>query len=274
MKYQFHIVDVFTDRPFRGNQLAVLPQADGITSEGMQEIAREFNFAETTFVCPPIDPQNTCRVRIFTPGRELDFAGHPTVGTACVLSEANDPPSEASQSYRFEENVGVIPVEVTRTSSRLSADLTNTSPLELHDPAPQHSDIAEVLSLQSGDIVAAFFASVGTPFCMVHLKTPDAVDRASLDPAAWQRLLRDAWSPSVYLFSGQLQDGGELYARMFAPAWGIDEDPATGGAAAALVGAAAHRLQHARDSFALRITQGVSLGRQSIIHAKATLETW
>jgi len=113
MKYAFHIVDVFSSTPFGGNQLAVLPDAAGISAEGMQKIAREFNFGETTFVLPSNDPANTCRVRIFTPRTELDFAGHPTVGTACALVmkqhvRLGDP------LLILKENIGPVTVEVAR----------------------------------------------------------------------------------------------------------------------------------------------------------------
>src|SRR5438132_839478 len=106
MKYTFHIVDVFSSTPFGGNQLAVLPDAVGISTEGMQKIAREFNFGETTFVLPKNDPANTCRVRIFTPRAELDFAGHPTVGTACALVMKQHVRLGDPSQLILEENVG------------------------------------------------------------------------------------------------------------------------------------------------------------------------
>src|ERR1700733_9442544 len=105
MGFDFSLVDVFTDRPFGGNQLAVFPDAEGIADETMQQLAREFNFSETTFVLPPSDPSHTCRVRIFTPGRELPFAGHPTLGTAAVLASLNDGEGEG-RPFVFEEGIG------------------------------------------------------------------------------------------------------------------------------------------------------------------------
>ena len=112
MKYTFHIVDVFSSTPFGGNQLAVLPDAAGISAEGMQKIAREFNFGETTFVLPKNDPANTCRVRIFTPRTELDFAGHPSVGTACALVMKQHLRLADPTRLILEENVGPVTVDV------------------------------------------------------------------------------------------------------------------------------------------------------------------
>jgi trans-2,3-dihydro-3-hydroxyanthranilate isomerase len=111
MKYTFHIVDVFSSTPFGGSQFAVLPDASGISTEGMQKIAREFNFGETAFVLPKQDPTNTCRVRIFSPRTELDFAGHPSVGTACALvMKQHVPPSDPIRLI-LEENVGPVTVD-------------------------------------------------------------------------------------------------------------------------------------------------------------------
>src|SRR5947208_11820765 len=119
MKYTFHIVDVFSSTPFGGNQLAVLPDAAGISTEGMQKIAREFNFGETTFVLPKNDPANTCRVRIFTPRVELDFAGHPSVGTACALvMQQHVRPSDPMRLI-LDETVGPVTVDVAQRHGRL-----------------------------------------------------------------------------------------------------------------------------------------------------------
>ena len=121
MKYTFHIVDVFSSAPFGGNQLAVLPDAAGISTEGMQKIAREFNFGETTFVLPKKDPANTCRVRIFTPRTELDVAGHPSVGTACALVMKQHVGPGDPIRLILEENVGPVTVEVARRNGGSTA---------------------------------------------------------------------------------------------------------------------------------------------------------
>src|SRR5207253_9563769 len=130
MKYPFHIVDVFSSTPFGGNQLAVLSDAAGISTEGMQKIAREFNFGETTFVLPKNDPANTCRVRIFTPRVELDFAGHPSVGTACALvMQQHVRPSEPMRLI-LEENVGPVTVEVAQRKGGVDGMWASTRKME------------------------------------------------------------------------------------------------------------------------------------------------
>src|SRR6184192_1904107 len=147
MKYTFHIVDVFSSTPFGGNQLAVLPDAAGISTEGMQRIAREFNFAETTFVLPKHDPANTYRVRIFTPRTELDFAGHPSVGTACALvmkqGRLRDP-----VRLILEENIGPVTVDVTQRNGAFHGTLTLSGKIEAPPGAPSPADLAGVLSIE------------------------------------------------------------------------------------------------------------------------------
>ena len=268
MKYKYYIVDVFTSTQFAGNQLAVLPEARGISPAGMQKIAREFNFSETAFVLPPANPGHTCRVRIFTPNKELAFAGHPTVGTACALAMGGHCGPGDAFSLTLEEGVGPVGVEVERHGEGWSAALTLTGGVEQPDFAPNSEDIAAVLSLLPGDVVRTFFASVGVRFCFAHLASREAVDRAVIDRAAWTRLLAQAWSPAVFFFSGELRDGAELYARMCAP-MGVEEDPATGSACAALVGAMMAQSEKANDGVSLSVIQGVAMGRRSEIQAAA-----
>jgi trans-2,3-dihydro-3-hydroxyanthranilate isomerase len=130
-------------------------------------------------------------------------------------------------------------------------------------------DLADMLSLPGSDVLGGFFASVGLPFCFAHLRTRDAVDRAKIDLSVWSRVLSETWSSNVFLFAGDLASGVELYARMFAPALGIEEDPATGSACAALVGALAGRQDLMNDPLNLSILQGVAMGRRSEIQAVA-----
>jgi trans-2,3-dihydro-3-hydroxyanthranilate isomerase len=265
MRYAFMIVDVFTDEPFGGNQLAVLTDARGLTSEAMQTITREFDFAETTFVLPPSDPAYARRVRIFTPGRELPFAGHPTVGTACALVMAGAfPPGELV----LEEGVGPVPVEVEQKGDAFSGRFRLESAPEVPDSLPSAADMAAVLSIEPGDVRDVFGAGLGVNFTFVQLAGRDAVDRAQLDQQAWKRILAGHWGSQVYLFAGELADGGEIYSRMFGPAFGIAEDPATGSAAAAIAGAAALR----SGSLSLHIRQGVKMGRPSLIRTSASVE--
>jgi trans-2,3-dihydro-3-hydroxyanthranilate isomerase len=269
VKYPFHIVDVFSSTPFGGNQLAVLPRAAGISTEGMQQIAREFNFGETTFVLPKNDPASTCRVRIFSPRAELDFAGHPTVGTACALVMQDKDRCADPIRLTLEENIGPVTVDVARRDGGLYGTLTLSAQVETSTDAPSPTDLAAVLAIEPAEVRRVLFAGVGVRFCFAQLSSNEVVDRAVLNRAAWGATLARAWSPQVFLFSGNLRDGGKLYARMFAPALGVEEDPATGSACAGLVAVMAAEPEFGGSSYRLSILQGVSMGRRSEIQAEA-----
>jgi trans-2,3-dihydro-3-hydroxyanthranilate isomerase len=269
LKYTFHIVDVFSSTPFGGNQLAVLPDATGISTEGMQKIAREFNFGETTFVLPKNDSASTCRVRIFTPREELDFAGHPTVGTAYALAmKQHVRPSDPIRLI-LEENVDPVTVEVAQRNGGFHGTLTLLGKIEAPTGAPSPTDLAAVLSIEPAEVTQVFFARVGVPFCFAQLSSNEVVDRAAINRSAWAATVSREWSPHIFFFSGNLCDGGKLYARMWAPALGVEEGPATGSACAALVGAMASKPDFVGTAYRLSIEQGVSMGRRSDIEAEA-----
>jgi trans-2,3-dihydro-3-hydroxyanthranilate isomerase len=269
MKYTFHLVDVFSSTPFGGNQLAILPDAAGISTDGMQKIAREFNFGETTFVLPKNDPANTCRVRIFSPRKELDFAGHPSVGTACALvMKQHVRPSEPTRLI-LEENIGPVTVDVTQRHGGFHGTLTLSGKIEAPTGAPSPTDLAAVLSVEPSEVSQSFFAGVGVPMCFAQLNSNEAVDRATINRAAWTATLSRAWSPHLFFFAGNLRDGGSLYARMWAPALGVEEDNATGSACAALVGAMASKHDGGGTAYRLSIQQGVLMGRRSEMEAQA-----
>jgi trans-2,3-dihydro-3-hydroxyanthranilate isomerase len=267
MKYKFHIVDVFSASAFGGNQLAVLPEASGISPEGMQKIAREFNFAETTFVLPAQDASHTCRVRIFTPKAEVPFAGHPTVGTACALVMGGH--VGRTRKLILKEGIGPVGVEVEERGSVLHGTLILRAKVDHQAANLRAEDLAAVLSLSPADVKQAFFASVGLPFCFVQLVSSAAVDRAVINKSAWTQHLAEAFSPHIFFFAGELEDGAELHARMFAPAVGVEEDPATGSACAALVGVLATTRGVAGETCRLSIKQGVAMSRPSEIEAMA-----
>jgi trans-2,3-dihydro-3-hydroxyanthranilate isomerase len=264
--YPFVIADVFTETTYGGNQLAVLPDARGLSDRQMQRIAREFNFAESTFVFPPDDRANTARVRIFTPRAELPFAGHPTVGTAAVIFSRRG--SATPATLVLEEQIGPVRVDVMPRGAGYSSTLRLEGGVEVAPLDVAHAALAHVLSLPEDLVREAWFASVGTRFCLVHVATKHAVDAAVLDRAAWQMHLSPAWSSNVFLFSGEPRRDRSLYARMFAPALGIEEDPASGSAIAALVASLAARDPSAGD-VEVQVAQGVQLGRPSTIHAVA-----
>jgi trans-2,3-dihydro-3-hydroxyanthranilate isomerase len=269
MKYTFHIVDVFSSTPFGGNQLAVLPDAAGISTEGMQKIAREFNFGETTFVLPKKDSANTCRVRIFTPRTELDFAGHPSVGTACALVVKQHVQLSDPARLILEENVGPVTVEVAQRNGGFHGTMTLAGKIEAPTGAPSPTDLSAILSVEPAEVSQVLFAGVGVPICFAQLNSNEAVDQATINRAAWAATLARAWSPHLFFFAGNLRDGGKLYARMWAPALGVEEDNATGSAGAALVGAMASKPDFGGTAYRLSIQQGVLIGRRSEIEAEA-----
>lgn len=282
----YHILDVFTDRVFGGNPLAVFPDARGVSDSVMQAIARELNLSETVFVLPAETPQGTRRVRIFTPGREVPFAGHPTVGTACFLvaSGAVAPAAGSDRVHLvLEEGVGPVAVEVTLEPGRpLRARFTAAVPPHEARVALGTSDLARMVGLDPRQIGAdlpgvpgrleAAFASAGLPFLVVPVRDVEAAGRARLDTAAWQELLsrRDP-SRMVYIVAPTPAGADvDLRARMFAPDIGVPEDPATGSAAAALAGYLGSRAGEGEHHWALE--QGVEMGRPSRLVVDARVE--
>ena len=207
MKYRFHITDVFTTSAFGGNQLAVLPNAAGLSDQGMQHIAREFNFTETTFVLPPQTKANTCRVRIFTPRAEVQFAGHPIVGTACALVEGGhfgrrDAPRT---DLILEEGVGPISAVVKPIGELLEATFTLHGKLEQADVPASKADMARVLGIRSEGVLDVSSGSFGLPFTFAQLSSAEEVDRAALDHAAWSQHVAGSWAPQVFLFAQEGQ---------------------------------------------------------------------
>jgi trans-2,3-dihydro-3-hydroxyanthranilate isomerase len=268
--YTFRIVDVFAEKRFGGNQLAVFPEARGLSDDEMQAIAREFNFAESTFVLPPDDAAHTARVRIFTPRTELPFAGHPTLGTAAVLTAlGRGRAADGGTKLVLEERVGPIDVVVQESATGHRARLSLNGAVERPGEQPDVAGFARALSLPPHSVVDAWFAAVGPRFAFARLASHELVDAAVLDRPAWQTAFGGAWTANLYFFAGQTSRSGRLYARMFAPGLGIDEDPATGSAAASLVASLAARTEFAGEELRLHIDQGVALGRPSLIEAVA-----
>ena len=270
MRYKYFICDVFTDEQFGGNQLAVLPEASGLTTELMQKIAREFNFSESTFVFPP--EQGHCRkVRIFTPTIEVPFAGHPNVGTAFALVTAGEFGDIGSETtLTFEEEAGLVPVYVKRTEKGYWCELKAPEAVSLGDSITSEF-IAEILCLETADIITELHppqvASVGLPFLMVQLKDLGALERARINGMALDKLKAQGVTPDIHLYI-KSHDEFDIRARMFAPLDGVPEDPATGSANCALVGMLTH-YESARDGdFQWRIAQGVEMGRPSLLQAR------
>ncbi len=181
MSHRFAIADVFTGTAFGGNQLAVFPDARGLSDRAMQALAREFNFAETTFVLPPEDPRHTRRVRIFTPAAEIPFAGHPTVGTAAVLARLGliEVPG-GTTTVVLEEGVGPVAVDIVFDGASTVTRLTLETDVESPADRPAPEAVAAALTLPADAVVDAWFAGVGIPFCFVHLADRGAGDRAPI----------------------------------------------------------------------------------------------
>jgi trans-2,3-dihydro-3-hydroxyanthranilate isomerase len=244
----------------------------------MQALAREFNFAETTFVLPPADARHTARVRIFTPRAELPFAGHPTVGTAAVLAHLGRVDAAHGASLVLEEGIGPVAVEVRRVAPEGAPSREGTSlfarfalekPVERPAESPIKAHAAAALALSEDAVLETWFAGLGVRFAFVRLEDRAAVDAAALERGAWARHFARAWAANLYLFAGDVAPGSALHARMFAPALGVEEDPATGSAAAVLAGCLAERAPAQDGTFAWRIAQGIRMGRPSAIAAEA-----
>jgi len=209
-------------------------------------------------------------VRIFTPKTDVPFAGHPTIGTAAALARLGlvEVPGGAT-TIVFEEGVGPVAVDILLDGAATVTRLTLETDVETPSILPAREAVAAALSLPEDAVVGAWFAGVGIPFCFVHLADQGAVDRATLDHTAWSASFAHAWSPHLFMFAGDPRSDSRLYARMFAPAFGIAEDPVTGSVCAALVGVLAGRLPEREGTFAWRIDQGVAMGRPSLIEASA-----
>lgn len=265
-EFAFETVDVFTDRRFGGNPLAVFPDAGGLDDAEMQAIAREFNLSETTFVLPPRDPAHTAAVRIFTPATELDFAGHPNVGTALVLAARMTPRPDR---LVFEEKAGLVPIRLD-WSGPPTATLDAPRPLARGAAIPAEL-VARCVGLDAAEIVmgahAPVIAGVGTDFVIAQVTASGLAaavpDVGMMREAARRFPVRPIGFP-VHLY---VREGAVLRTRMFSPLSGIQEDPATGSANVAL---AALLLElDGGAELCLTIHQGVEMGRPSLMHAQA-----
>ncbi len=259
---RYLLLDVFTDRPFEGNQLAVFPEG-ALADRAMQRIARELNLAETVFATRG-DGRTAATLRIFTPGREVPFAGHPTIGTAIAIATELQWVDYSVDSFVLRENVGDIPIALER-GAVLTAWLT-TPPTFLRQTFDREAAAASLgLDLQAvRDDVPPQIAGAGPAFLYIGLTSREAVDRACIDDAALRRMVDYSQIVGVYCFS---QEEGGFHARMFAPMSGIPEDPATGSAAGPLCFYLANysALPKAERFVVL---QGVAMGRRSVIHVR------
>ena len=267
MRRRFVTLDVFTEKRFTGNPLAVVLEPDGLDDAAMQTLAREFNFPETVFVFSAENSAHRAKLRIFTPARELPFAGHPTVGTAVLLGRID---GAGSRDFTVEEKIGPVSCHVTSTGPDSGRAQFNLPQLPQHaGKVGDNAAIAAALSIKPEDIgfgdFAPAFWSAGNPFALVPLASLDAIRRCRAVEANWNAAFGTDSHNAAYMFCRQTEEGNDFHARMFAPRYGIAEDPATGSAAAAFAGLLAARGNLPDGEHVVRIEQGYEMGRPSLM---------
>lgn len=272
MTYTYYTCDVFTDQQFGGNPLAVFPDARGLTAEQMQNIAREFNYSESTFVFPP-KQGHTQHVRIFTPTMEVPFAGHPNIGTAFVLASIGEFGKLVEyQEIVFEEKAGLVLIKVELDEdANIVCELKAPQEVSFGTKVPV-GWIAHALSVSVDDFVTTTHkpkvASVGLPFVMAELRDRHALERIKSNVAGFEQISQLGIMPDIHVYV-RSNDEFDIRARMFAPFDGVPEDPATGSANCALVGLLASVDPAGTGIYSWRIGQGIEMGRPSTLHARA-----
>jgi trans-2,3-dihydro-3-hydroxyanthranilate isomerase len=274
MRRRFVTLDVFTERRFAGNPLAVVLDPQGLDTAAMQTIAREFGHPETVFVLAPRDPAHRAALRIFTPAAELPFAGHPTVGTAVLLGRLD---GGGAREFIVEEGIGPVRCRTAMVDADCGRAAFDLPRLPAEDgPAPAPEAIAAALGLQPGDLGFGDFApaawSAGNPMYFVPVRSLVAIARARPDPACFDKTFAIGGRAIAYLFGGEVSEPGhDFHARMFAPGLGISEDPATGSAAAAFAGLLATQSHYADGDHTVTIEQGYEMGRPSLMELSFTM---
>lgn len=275
MRRRFVTLDVFTDDRFAGNPLAVVLESDGLEKSDMQAIAREFNLAETVFVLQPAYARHRALLRIFTPQTELPFAGHPTVGTAVLLGCMSGY-NLGTHDMVLEETVGPVHCTVEpRGEGHGHARFVLPRLPEKLDGAPGAEEAAAALGLNASDIGfgAPCVWTAGVPVNFVPVRDLEAIARATPDSSRFDATFGKNGRGVAYLFCGETSDNGHhFHARMFAPKFGIQEDPATGSAAAAFAGLVAETTRPDDGTHHFVIEQGYEMGRPSQIELGMTIE--
>ena len=278
MRLDYHVLDVFTDKRFAGNPLAVVHGADALDGTVMQAVAREFNLPETVFVLKPQSPAHTARVRIFTPARELPFAGHPTVGTGVLLAELRTPLAngQGEALVVLEQPIGTVRVGVRlREGSATFAEFDAPKVPESVGTPATADQLAAALGLIPAEIGfenhRPTIYSAGNPFAFVPVASLEAIAKARVASPHWETATQN--NIGVFLYCRQtVHNTSSFHARMFAPHNGIPEDPATGSAAAAFAGVV-HRFDELPDGTHKRtIEQGYEMGRPSSMYLSLEIE--
>jgi trans-2,3-dihydro-3-hydroxyanthranilate isomerase len=267
MARRFVTLDVFTEHRLTGNPLAVVLDSDGLDTAAMQAIAREFNLSETVFVLPPAESRHRARLRIFTPGRELPFAGHPTVGTAVLLA-LQEPTRGDARAFGLEEEIGIVPCVVETLDDGTGGRARFRLPVlpDYLGPGPEPEILTPLLGLQPGDIGTGRHApsrhGVGPRFTCVPIASVAALDAQA--PEA---------GDGLYLYTPDPEGTGQSWrVRMFAPDLGVPEDPATGAAASAFAGVLMQFETLGEGTHDVTIRQGQVMGRPSTIALQLTVE--
>ena len=280
MKLHFHTLDVFTTRKFCGNPLAVVLGADHLSTEQMQTITKEFNLSETTFVMQPENPAHTAKVRIFFPGGEMPFAGHPTLGTAALLAELKQKPGCSFETnITLELKAGLTPVTITRIADRINGIFT-APVIPFHAPAqlPSKDETAKALGLASDDIGfdGHTIASLegGPRFFYVPVKSRAELEKSMIREPYWSTLIKPMNGvDAAYVYTrGGDGPNTSFRARMYAPTGGIPEDPATG-SATALLAAQLLTAENLKDgTHRWQLEQGHEMGRPSDLRLEADVK--
>jgi trans-2,3-dihydro-3-hydroxyanthranilate isomerase len=273
-RLSFHTLDVFTDKALAGNPLGVVHDADALSGQDMQAIAREFNLSETVFVLKPQNPVHNARIRIFTPNRELPFAGHPTVGAAVLLAGLKFGVDEEREAIIvLEEEIGPIRCGVIiRPGKATSAEFDVPKLAGDTGLAPPREKIALALGIMASDIGFGHHKptvmSAGVPFTFVPVRDREALHRCRPNASVWDSVFG---THGAYLYTALEGDGAAYRARMFDPSAGISEDPATGSAAAAFAGVIARFEARSGGRHVVMIEQGVEMGRPSLVRLEVEL---
>jgi trans-2,3-dihydro-3-hydroxyanthranilate isomerase len=277
VKRAYHVLDVFTDKPLSGNPLAVVHDSAGLDGEAMQTIAREFNLSETVFILPPENPAHTAMVRIFTPSSELPFAGHPTVGTSIILARLSwgaPDKGERDGIVVLEEKIGTVRVGVVLKNSHAFAEFDIPQKPKALDTQIDTEMAAAALGLVPSEMGFENHKpsrwSAGVDFDFVPVRNLEVLKRCRADRRIFDKAFA---SGSAYLYTREaISNENDFHARMFAPGVGIDEDPATGSAVAALAGVLMHFDQPPGGTHRYRIEQGHIMGRPSLVELELDVQ--
>ena len=277
MKKNYFTLDVFTSEKLKGNPLAVVTSAQGLSDGQMQKLASEFNLPETVFILPSAKPDTTCQLRIFTPKRELPFAGHPTIGAAVLLGRLKSENDNFEGDLLIEEKAGLVPVSVSYSSGKGKAEFISPGVPGKVTIASDHNKIAKAVSLDSNEIgfgnhKACFATASGNSWLFIPVNSNQSLAKAKADLSFWQEAKDGNQIVGVYLYTDECEQAEASYhARMFAPEAGIVEDPATGAAAATFPACIAYFENLSDGNYSWLLEQGYEMGRPSQIYIQSII---